>query len=83
MIRQPVQRGVGEDQIGRIVGGPARDVAMPPVDLDIQCPGLVQHGAAGIQPMHPGQRVPTFQQGRMLASPAPQVPDLARFQVPG
>lgn len=54
-----------------------------PVDFDRQGAGLLQHGRTGIHAMNMGGRMAAFQQGRMLARAATQIPDLGRREILG
>ncbi len=80
MVRQPLERRVGEDQVDGSVGTPAGDVALPPVDVRVQAPGLRQHGFARVEPVHLRVGITPLQQGRVLARSTPQIPDLAGFK---
>tara|TARA_R110002012_G_scaffold322011_1_gene553464 strand:+ start:9407 stop:9940 length:534 start_codon:yes stop_codon:yes gene_type:complete len=81
MVRQPMQRGIGQDQIDRPVRYPVNDVALSPADVSRTRPSLLQHRGAAVQPLHHGLGVTTFQGHRMLTGTAAQVPDDARIQI--
>jgi len=83
VVRQPVQRRVGEDQIGGGLRGPGGDVAPPPVEVGLPRPRLLQHGRAGIQPVHPGPGPAPLQLDRVLTRSAPEVPDPGGVQIAG
>ncbi|GLS01732.1 hypothetical protein GCM10007859_17470 [Brevundimonas denitrificans] len=83
MVGQPVQGGVGQNQVGGRFGAPGRDIALTPVDIGAERPRLRQHLGAGIQSMHRRRGMPPLQHGRVLARAAAQVPDLARIEVAG
>ncbi|RZJ95754.1 MAG: hypothetical protein EON88_09800, partial [Brevundimonas sp.] len=83
MIRQPLQRSVGEDQVHGRVRHPRRQIRLHPLHIRTRRPRLLQHGRAGIQPDHSRARMPPFQQRRVLPRPAAQIHDQARLQIAG
>ncbi|MNN58073.1 hypothetical protein D3C81_1731000 [compost metagenome] len=83
MIRQPLQRRIGQDQIRRPIRRPGRDVADRPVNLGGLDASLIQHVGAGIHAMDLGRRMAALQQGRVLACAAAQVPDFSRREIFG
>tara|TARA_R110002124_G_scaffold77539_7_gene207703 strand:+ start:1814 stop:2296 length:483 start_codon:yes stop_codon:yes gene_type:complete len=80
MVRQPVERGVGEDQVHRTRRAPATDVSQHPVDIVLALCRLGEHGSAGVQSVHHGRGMAALQQGGMLSRPTAQIPDLAGVQ---
>src|SRR3954451_18593421 len=78
MVVDPVQRGVGEYEVDRLRGRPARDVAereAHAVAGVLAAP--LEHGRRGVEADRPRGASPLVQRARELARPAAEVDDTA------